>query len=544
MAEHQDLPNQDPEIQKIDGDTLSDIAMSVSASTFSFAQFIGFKDLTESCHGPLCVFLDDNPKQFKMMLMPRDHYKSSVVTISGNLRLAVRDTNHRILIANESATNAERFLRSIREICESHRAFRTIFSHVIPKDTRKVRWNDKELQFNRTSTQPEPTFDTIGMTGAFTSRHYTHMCFDDLISEEAVKSPKVMQDTINRMSAILALLEKPKIHTFWVVGTRWALHDIYSHTLKMYGDTMALFARGAIEDGQPIFPELMSLELLALKRKIQGEYKFSCLMMNNPRNEELQDLNVDKIRYWRWVDHDQTHVELLKPDGTVHRRIAVDELDITVTVDLAPAEKMTSDRNSVTTVGITPWDEVVILDQWARRCSPLDVIEHLFWLEKRFHPNRYGIEGVAYQKAFKYFLRQEAERRGLWLSIVELKAIGKKELRIKGLQPLLALERIYAHPSHQMLISEMSDFPLGEHDDNVDSLSMQLQMWPGRLSPEALEKIETTRDQIVKRMLWEQQPEVKRLRLVRSLDDFDPGEDPEDWFPTRVSWSDRRVIGG
>lgn len=538
MASAQDLPFQDPEIQQIEGNTLRELALNVSASTFGFARFIGFRDVTESCHGPLSVFLDDNPKRFKLILMPRDHYKSSVVTIAGNLRLAVRNPNHRILIANESSTNAERFLRSIREICEQHRAFRTIFSHVIPKNTRQTRWNDQELQFIRTETKPEPTFDTIGMTGAFTSRHYTHMCFDDLISEEAIKSPKVMKDTINRMSSVLALLEKPELHTFWIVGTRWALHDIYSHSINSYGDQMARFSRGAIEDGQPIFPELMSLETLALKRRIMGEYKFSCLMMNNPRNEELQDLDTNRVRYWRFADAEETLIELLNADGSRHRLVKVDDLDITATVDLAPAEKTTSDRNAITTCGITKWDEVIVLDQWAKRCTPLEVIEKLFAIERRFHPSRYGIEGVAYQKAFKYFLRQEAERRGLWLSIVELKAIGKKEVRVRGLQPILALERLYVHPTQQLLMTEMADFPLGEHDDTVDSLSMQLQMWPGRLSPDALEAIEAKREQIVRKALWEAQPEVQRRGLVRSLDSFDPDEDPSDWLSSKVTWTD------
>ncbi len=517
----QDIPHLDDTIVKLPSDIREDLAERGKRDLMFFDKgILGFKDMTVNCHGPMCVFADQNPKQFKLFLVPRDHLKTTTFTIGGTMQRVVRDPESRNLIANESATNAERMLRAIRQQAEGNRVFRALYSDIIPKDIRKVRWNDSELDFNREGHYPEPSIDSIGMTGAVTSRHYTHITYDDPISEEAVKSEKVMQDTINRMSTALDLLTDPSMDTVWLVGTRWALHDVYSVWMNIFGESLGRFIRSAIEDGEPIWPERFTLEALAIKRQIHGEYKFSCLMMNNPRNEELQDLNINDLRFWHWAD-DETVVVLMNGKGEELRRVPLSKLDVTVAVDLAPAEKITSDRNALTTVGITPWNEVIILDVWAKRCTPLAVIERLFELKQRFAPRAIGIEDVAYQKAFKYFLKQECERRGVYMNIVPLKATGKKEVRIRGLQPILATGRIYAHPTQHLLRNEMADFPLGEHDDTVDSLAMHLQMFRGQMSPERWDKYKKAESDLIRRL--------RRPKIVRPRRPWEPVRNAVDW---------------
>lgn len=504
-----DIPFVDESIVRQPLELREDLAALGRSNLYFFAKGVmGYKDMTERCHGPLAAFADQQVKQFLMMLIPRDHFKTSLITIAGGMQRVVKNQESRQLIANESATNSERFLRSIRQHAESNKVFRGLYSEVIPLDYRKVRWNDSELDFRREGKYPEPTIDSIGMTGASTSRHYTHITVDDPISEEAVKSEKVMQDTITRLSGFTALLSKPLEDTIWIVGTRWALWDCYQWFIEKFGDRMGKYFRSVIDpfDGELIFPELISHDLLALKREVLGDYRFSCLYMNNPRNIEVQDLNTEDLRYYSWVD-DQT-IQLVDAKGSTLRRVRIDQLQIYVTVDLAPAETASSDRNAVCTVGITPWNEVVVLDMFAQRCTPLVLMEHLFTLKQRYGPFKLGIEDIAYQKAFKYFLKGEAERRGEYFRVVPLKNQGntKKTIKIRGLQPVMATGRLYIDPKMTLLRNEMSEFPLGKHDDCIDALAMQLEMWPQRLSPEHWAKLEGTK---------------KKLLRFRSLDDDD-----------------------
>lgn len=479
----QDIPFLDSSIEKLPEELRQDLAESGRSSLFFFNKAVmGFKDLTEGCHGPLCEYADVNEKRYKLMLMPRDHLKTTCITIGGSLQRQVRDVEHRQLIRNESAGNAESFLRAIRQHAEGNRVFRTLYSDCIPKNTRVIRWNDSELDFARKGNYPEPSISALGMTSAATSKHFTHITYDDPISEEAVKSDKVMQDAINRMSTSLDLLVNQEKDTIWVVGTRWALWDVYSVWMDIFKNNLGILARSIIEDDKIIWPERFTWEGIAMKRALLQEYGFSCTQMNNPRNKELQDLNVDDFRFWSW-NGDQ-HVILYGRNGETLDEWRLDQLDITTTVDLAPAETTTSDRNAVTTVGCSPKNQAIVLSAWGKRCTPMELIDHLFWTHLRFKPRAYGVEDVGYQKAFKYIMRQLASDKGIYLNVVPVKPGGKGKPHIRGIQPLMATGRLYVHPTQHILRNEAADYPLGEHDDVLDALALQLQLFRGQMAPE------------------------------------------------------------
>lgn len=546
MQGEQDLPFLDDEITKLPADIRADLAERGRRDLFFFSRAVmGMPDLTVDCHGPLCAMADLNSSQFKLFLMPRDHLKTSLLTISGSMQRVVRNVEERMLIGNESATNAERMLRSIRQHAEGNRVFRALYSSIIPKDVRKVRWNDSELDFAREGHWPEPTIDSIGMTGAVTSRHYTHITYDDPISEEAVKSEKVMTDTIARMSASLSLLTDPSKHTIWLVGTRWALHDVYSVWMNTFGDKLARIIRAAIEDDEPIWPERFSMDVLALKRAQMGEYKFSCLMMNNPRNVELQDLNVDDFRFWQFIE-DGTAVRLFDNLGQPIDEWPLDKLDVTCTVDPVPPDTVMGDRNAVTTVGVTPKNQAIVLDAWGKRCNPLQLVEKLFDVKKRFKPRVFGIEKATYQMALKYFIGRLAEQEGMYLNIVPVKPGGKDKPHIRGLQPLMATGRLYIHPSQHILRNEAADYPLGEHDDVLDSLALHLQLFRGQMSLERWSKYQESEQALMRRL---QNPDLDRGVKMKPNGGFDFEDDIDDIDPEDIaakhnapSW--REVIMG
>lgn len=529
----QDLPGLDKEIVLLPEDIRNDLAERGRNDLYFLSKAIlGYSDMTPSCHGPLCVYHDKNEKLWKLTLYPRGHYKTSIVTIGKNIQKVVRNPNERILIVNETGSNAENFLTAIAEHFEQSAIVRTLYSSVIPEKLKT--WSSKELLFNRQWRGPEPTISAMGITSALTSRHYTHISVDDPISEDAIKSPSVMQDAIDRISKITSLMVKPEENTFDLTGTRWALHDLYSVFMKRYGpEKMARFIRAAILDGQPIFPELISLEKLADERD-NSEYMFSCLYMNNPRDIANQDFNVQDLKFWRWST-DETRVVLYDRNGDVEDVWEVDKLDITTSVDLAVSEKITSDRNAIVTCGVSPKGQAIVLDTWVRRCTPLEVIEYLLQLRGRFQPRVFGIEGVAYQKAFKYFLRAECERRGTYMNIEELKAIpskrgtgnNSKEMRIRGLQPVAATGRLYINPQQHILRSELADFPLGEHDDCIDALAHQLQLWRGFLSPERMQKYKESEQRLLQRAMitgelpgWEMQTPTRNPQDIPHPDDL------------------------
>lgn len=531
MSDHVDvdIPYVDDDVVRLSQDIRADLAERLRWNHFGFSQMVGMKDTTIKCHGPISVFLDHNPAQFKFILVPRDHLKTSHVTIAGCLQKVVQDPEHRIAIFNAVGRKAANMLLTIRSIAESNRVFRALYSSVIPQDTRMGRWNSDGLDFRREGSYQDPTISAYGMESTATSSHFTHQCWDDPIEEEAYKSPNVMADAITRMSGIQALMDTPYKDTVWVVGTRWALNDVYAHYMRVWAGRSAKLIRSVVENGEIIFPEKMgSFEDLAFKQSTMTPYRWSCWYMNAPRDESLQTFNTADVKFWAWGTNEET-VVLRDKMGNIHRVVPFDKLDVTVTVDLAGAEKATDDRNAVVTTGVTPWGEAIVLDAWAERCTPMVVMEKLFELKRRFSPRVFGIEDVAYQKAFKWFLKTEADKRGVWFNVFPIKARGKKEVRIEGLQPLAATGRLWVHPKHFMLLQEAQEFPLGAHDDLIDALSMHQQLWLGIMHPDRWQKLKDAESAMVARIMGEPR------RGVPPVDSFEKelvATLPSGWSPS------------
>ncbi len=503
MADSPDIPFVDEHVASLPKDMREELALRGRTDLYFFAKgILGYKDMTPECHGLACRFIQTNPAQFKLILWPRDHFKTSCLTIGGTLQTVVADSEQRCLIRNEVALNAQRFLKTIQQHVEGNRIFRALYPEMVPKDLKKVRWNNSELDFPRQGQYPEPSISAAGIGTATTSQHYTDITDDDPISEDAVKSELVMQEAVDRIKSVDALLAPNGKHK--LIGTRWTFADVYTWYEKKYQGRMARFIRGAIEDGKPIFPGRFSIgpepgkkDLVAI-RQAAGEYLWSCNYMNNPRNPDVQDLNVEDLRFWEW-NAAGDRVILHGKDGEVIDTWRLDELDVTITIDPAPPESKTlnSDRNSVSVVGISPRNQMIVLEATAKRCTPLELIDDLVMFTKRYGPRKIGIQKVTYEYSLKYFLKQRAEAEGIYSRIVPVAPGGKKKPHVRGLQPIMATGRLFIHATQMVLRQELSDYPLGEHDDTVDALALQLQLAKGQLSPENQSKINNEMKRIV-----------------------------------------------
>jgi len=542
----QDIPLLDKEITMLPQDIRQDLAERGKNDLYFFSKGImGYREMTPHCHRPLCVFYDQNTSPYKLVLHPRGTFKTSVVTISRNTQRAVRDPNSRTCIINETSENAQGFIGTIRQNFENNKVLRSLYSEVIPKDFKKTVWNNQAMRLNRTWQGPEETIEAMGIFSTLTSHHYTHLAYDDIISEDAVKSPNVMKDTIERAKKFRSLMVNPSTSTLDVTGTRWALFDVYSHLMKMLRDKMAKYIRGARHNGVLLFPELLDDETLASLREEYGEYMYSCLYMNNPRDVANQDFNIQDLKFWRY-SADEKQVILYDREGNIEEIWDTNKLDITVTVDLAIAETVTSDFNSVVTVGCTPSGRALVLETFTKRCTVFELIEHLFYCKARYTPRVFGIESVAYQKILKHFVRAECERRHTYMNIVDIPSLpskrstgnNSKPARIRGLQPVVATGRLYVLPTQHQLRDELSDFPLGEHDDTIDALSMQQRVWRGILSPERMSKYRESERRLIERAMQGEMPQVADNSASRHPRDIPHPDDLGIELPRFGNWEE------
>lgn len=324
----------------LEGRYVNEFRSHAERSLFAFARgVLGLSRLNDTLHWDVCRLLTHIPPYRKLVLLPRDHLKTSIVSRAMPIHILIQPREHniyrlgcqikdcpdgahctklnhcfdggstRILLSNETATNAEHFLRWTEARFETNRLLRALWPHRCWESAQRQspKWSAQEMTIPREDDYPEASIETIGVGGAITSRHYDILIKDDLISIEAANSPLVMQDAIQWHIASRALMDDPDKSLEFIVGTRWAAMDLYSFILNGGAlgaseyepdHSVEVYHRAAIEDGEPIFPQMFSLETLLRLQKENGPALFSLLYMNNAANPELTDFDMGEVRHF------------------------------------------------------------------------------------------------------------------------------------------------------------------------------------------------------------------------------------------------------
>lgn len=469
-----------------DATSLSDLDLEMiraeaKRSLYFFAKGILRYDwLVKDPHGAVCKLLEDRSKKRKKFVLPRGWLKTTVCTVSYAIWRAVHDPNLRILLAQNNQENAQKKLGEIRDTFERNQLLRILYPQVLP-GPHSV-WRATSLCLNRTKSYPESTFECIGVRGQPTSRHYNIIIeddtvapdFDELGGETLAPSHDDVRKAIMWHSLALPLLTNVKDDEILVVGTRWYENDLMSHIAEKEPHYHTI-ERSCREDadgesdprGRITYPERFDQDVLDQYENSLGPYFFSTLMLNRP--VAVGDM-LFKQEWFR-------EYEVLPPRTS---------LEVYTTVDPATDPQLSTSRsdnidyNVVMTTGkdlIT--GDIYVLEYFRERCSPGDLAAALFHHVRTYRPIIVGYEDVAYQRSLDYWLKELMRQQQQFFILQPIKRTGRKskEVHIMGLHPIAAAGAINVRPHMRELITEFLSFPRGAHDDLIDCLAMQTQLW-------------------------------------------------------------------
>ena len=179
------------------------------------------------CHlGLLSAALDQSSSQ-KLILMPRGHLKSELVTISYVLWRIVNNPNIRVFIAHAVLEKAQSFLRSIKSHMESNGKFRELFGDFV----NEKKWTESQIivKTRTISNLKEPTVSVSGVGSALESAHYDLMILDDLVNEDKVATKDQIEKLQLWFKQAIALKDSPDTELIvigcLVAGTKTLLSD-------------------------------------------------------------------------------------------------------------------------------------------------------------------------------------------------------------------------------------------------------------------------------------------------------------------------------
>lgn len=163
----------------------------------------------------------------KLILIPRNHLKSTVVTIAWSIQQILNNFNIRICINNAKWDTAREFVATIQSHLDTGSPLSKIFGEF---RSPKLTWNRESFTIaHRTLPKAQPTVMAASIDSILNGKHFDLIINDDLVEPNNVKTKEQLQKVIDFHKDCFNQIDKGG--TIVDIGTRWAAQDLYGHIL-------------------------------------------------------------------------------------------------------------------------------------------------------------------------------------------------------------------------------------------------------------------------------------------------------------------------
>lgn len=397
-------------------------------------------------------------------LWAREHYKSTVITFAKTIQDILSDPEVTVGIFSHTRPIAKAFLRQIKQEFETNETLKGWFPDVLWANPQKQspKWSEDEgIVVKRKSNPKEATVEAWGVVdGQPTSKHYSILVYDDVVTKESVSTPEMMLKTTDSLALSYNLGSINGRRRF--IGTRYHLNDTYKTIIDRGTAKPRLYPAtkdGKVE-GEPVF---LTRDQLDTKRADMGPYVFACQMLQDPKADETQGFKEEWIKYAR-------------PDA---RR-----LNVAIVIDPASAKKKQSDYTAGWVLGLGADRNIYVLDMVRDRLSLTQRADLVMGWHRRWMPNSVGYEHYGMMADIEH-IKDRQERENYRFDITALGGTMPKVDRIRRLIPWFEKGRVFLTPqlmkpnyegktidlTKTFIDEEFLPFPVAAHDDMLDSLA-------------------------------------------------------------------------
>jgi predicted phage terminase large subunit-like protein len=249
--------------------------------------------------------------------------------------------------------------------------------------------------------------------------------------------------------------------------TRWAKQDltgrILENSIQRGGEQWEVIEFPAImPSGKPLWPEYWSLDLLESLKAELPLAKWQAQYQQSPTSEEGA---LIKREWWRpWEKKDPPKVEYL-----------------IMSVDTAFLKTERADYSACTVWGVFYNDDnksgktmpnVILLDAWQERLEFPALKKRVYEEYKRWNPESFLVEGKAAGMPLIFELRQ----LGIPVEEYTPSKGNDKISRVNAVASLFSSGMVWAPSTRwaEEVVEQCAEFPSGEHDDLVDTVSQAL----------------------------------------------------------------------
>ncbi len=319
-----------------------------------------------------------------------------------------------------------------------------------------------------------------GVGGPITGRGANVLIIDDPFKNFAEAMSKTYRETVWNWYLSTARTRLAPGGSIVLIMTRWHHDDLAGRLEKgMEGIPWQIIRFPALaEENDPLgrkpgcalWPERFPLEELE-KLRLANELIFAAMYQQRP---SLIEGNLFKRHHFRYYERTGNNLKLFKPDGD--SLVDLNQCAIIQTCDPAGSTATSADYFVLSTWAITPFRDLILLEVVRVKLEGPDQPGLLRSAFEKWRPVIQGIE----TKNMGLTLFQDLKRQGL--PVKELKPDTDKYTRAIPMAARYEAGTVY-HPRNQSpwlydFEEELLAFPMGEHDDQVDTAAYAALLLP------------------------------------------------------------------
>ena len=452
---------------------------------YTFAEEgLSYEDMYPPLHRDVvCKFLTtwDPRRYIKVLLLPREHLKSTLASISLPQWLWIqRDEskwdfpcgpNTRVMLSHGKRDMAVSYLREIKRHLTENEVLRFTAPDICWDAPRKegALWNADEFNVKRSSYSRVPSMLAAGTNASVVGFHFDWLIFDDLVFQENVGTKALREKTLTYFKQSQALLRRGG--KILVIGTRWHWDDYYGTLLDPQGPYRdivdSLVLSSGWQEGKPIFPVSASgrcgFDMARLEDRLRSmsTIEFYGQYENQPRSDEEQTFHREDIHRYH-----------PNPDGSLPIEKETSEW---VAIDPNHSQDTKRDPGVVMTASIDEDGEVWVRDIFRGHPTIRGIVHKVFDHVTLWHPRAVILETTAFQRQLKPCFDEEMLKRKQFFKVIEAKRGGKttKEERIMVLQPLSERGGLHVPVGKEgdLLVDELCNLGSWKNDDIADALA-------------------------------------------------------------------------
>lgn len=425
---------------------------------------------------------------------PRGHAKSTNLTFKGTMNSTLYGYKHYPIIISDSSEQAEGFLDNIRVEFEENTAILEDFgplagsvwrSNVLVTKTnikieaigsgKKIRgrkhrnWrpdliilDDVENDENvRTPEQRKKLKDWFDKAVSKCGDDYTDIVYIGTLLHYDSLLAKTLANPAYRSIKYKAVIRFSQADDLW---QQWETIFTDLSNDDREADALAFFQAhkaAMLEGTQVLWEEKLSYYDLMVMRVSEGEASFNSEEQNEPINPD------DCLFMEEWFDYyNEAEVNFGDP-----------AFDFFGFIDPSLGKTKRSDFSAIVTLAKHKGSGYMyVVDADIERRHPdriiADVLAKERWLRASFgHGYRkLGAETNQFQWFLKEELAKASAKAGLYLPIEEVQQTSDKVMRVQTLQPDVKNKYIKFNRRHKRLLEQLTQFPMGAHDDGPDAL--------------------------------------------------------------------------